>query len=94
MVPDEIKAAEMPGGLAHDVARELVAGQVARQADRFAAGGGDLPHHRVGGFLVQIDDGDRGALRGEADSAGAAHAGGGGGDDADFVFQAHCYFLR
>ena len=89
MVPDEIKPAERVGGATDDLARELVLAQIAGQRDRLAAGIGDLLHHRAGARLVQVHDRDRGALLREAERAGAAHAGAGGGDDADFVCQTH-----
>ena len=89
MVPDEIKSAERIGGAADDLACKSVLPQVAGQRDRLAAGVGDLLRHRIGAGLVQVHDADRCTLLRKAERAGTAHAGCGGGDDADLVCQPH-----
>ena len=91
MVPDEIKPAERIGRAADDLARERVLPQVAGQRDRAAAGVGDLLRHRVGARLVQVHHADRRALLRKPQRAGAAHAGGRRGDNADLVCQTHVF---
>jgi hypothetical protein len=89
MVPDKVEPAELVGRAADDVASEGILAQIAGDADRLATRGGDLGHDDVDAGFVNIHDPDRGALAGEAQRAGTAHAGSCRGNDADLVRQAH-----
>jgi hypothetical protein len=93
MVPDEIEPAERVGRLAHDVAGEVVAGQVAGDPDRLAAGSCYLADDRFHPGCVEIDHRDRGAFTREPQCAGAPHTRSGGSDDADLALQAHGFLL-
>jgi hypothetical protein len=63
--------------------------QIADDAERAAAGGGDLPHDGIDPGLVDIDDPDRRALPRKAQRAGPPHPRSRRRDDAIFPLQAH-----
>ena len=89
MVPHEIEPAKGVGGAPHDVAREGVLAQIADDAERPAARGGDLPHDGIDPGLIDVDHPDRRALAREAQRAGPPHPRSRRRDDADLVLQAH-----
>ncbi len=92
VIPDKIQPPESVRSASDNLARKRVLTEVAGQRDRLATGLGDLLRHGVGARLVKINDADGGALLGEAQRAGPAHAGGSRGDEADLVGKAHAIF--
>ena len=79
------------GGAAHDRAGEIVLAQIADQALRTAAGGGDLADDGIDPGLVDVDDADRRPFAGKAQRTGPSHPGSRRGDDADLAFEPHGY---
>jgi len=62
--------------------------------DGLAARALDLLRRCLGGILLQIGNGDFGAVAGIGASDLQADAAGGAGDDGDFVFHSHGLIFR
>src|SRR5215469_2292288 len=93
MVPDKIEPAKGVGGAPHDAAGEIVLAQIADEAERPSARGGDLADDCVDPSLIDIHHPDRGTLAGEAERAGPPHPGGRRRDDADLTVEPHDFLL-
>ena len=81
IVDDDIEAAEMRSDRADDLGDVVGLGDVERPGFRGAASGRDFIRDGLRGLGGEIGDGNVGALGGEHQRGGAAHAAGGAGDE-------------
>jgi hypothetical protein len=82
VVEQHVEAPELADGGRNRVADAGAVGDVASDADRLAAGTGDLACDRVGSFLIEVGDRYGGALRAQAEGDPAADPATGSRDHA------------
>src|SRR5215467_12504552 len=93
MVPDKIEPAKGVRGAPDDAAGKIVLAQIADEAERPSARGGDLAYDRVDPSLIDVHHPDRGTLAGEAERSGPSHPGGRRRDDTDLPVETHGLLL-
>jgi len=96
MVPHEIEPTKGVGCAPHDAAGEVVLAQIAYQAKRAAARGGNFADDGIDARLIDVDDTDRRTFPGETERARAPHPGSCRRDDADLAVEPHGFlsFVR